>query len=116
MKSEIESLEKDRTSVEKDQEKVKDKINKTNEEMQVNVAQVEAKSAEIAKLQENYNQTHNATIKEQISKAAKEKQTLQKSQIRILKPCIVYLTERRAKRWRISSRVGSKSSPSFAAL
>ena len=80
LKSEIESLEKDRTSVEKDQEKVKDKIKKTNEEMQVNVAQVEAKSAEIAKLQENYNQTHNATIKEQISKAAKEKQTLQKSQ------------------------------------
>ena len=80
LKSEIEALEKERTSVEKDQEKAQEKVNKANEEMQVNVAQVEAKTAEIAKLQENYNQTHNATIKEQISKAAKEKQTLQKSQ------------------------------------
>ena len=59
---------------------MKDKINKTNEDMQVNIAQVDAKTAEISKLQENYNQTHNPTIKEQISKAAKEKQTLQKSQ------------------------------------
>ena len=80
LKETLESLEKDQTSLEKDQEKVKEKINKTNEEMQANVAQVEAKTAEIAKLQENYTQTHNATIKEQISTAAKEKQTLQKSQ------------------------------------
>ena len=80
LKEDIGNLEKDQTSLEKDQEKVKDKINKTNEEMQANVAQVEAKTAEIAKLQENYTQTHNPTIKEQISKAAKEKQTLQKSQ------------------------------------
>lgn len=80
LKEALESLEKDQASLEKDQEKVKDKVNKTTEEMQANVAQVEAKTAEIAKLQENYNQTHNPTIKEQISKAAKEKQTLQKSQ------------------------------------
>ena len=80
LKEALETLEKDQASLEKDQEKVKDKINKTNEEMQANVAQVEAKTAEIAKLQENYTETHNPTIKEQISKAAKEKQTLQKSQ------------------------------------
>lgn len=80
LKEAIETLEKDQASLEKDQEKVKEKINKTNEEMQANVAQVEAKSAEISTLQENYTQTHNPTIKEQISKAAKEKQTLQKSQ------------------------------------
>ena len=48
--------------------------------MDANVAQVEAKTIEISKLQENYTQTHNATVKDQISKAAKEKQTLQKSQ------------------------------------
>ena len=48
--------------------------------MQLNIAQVEAKTAEISKLQENYTETHNPAIKEQISKAAKEKQTLQKSQ------------------------------------
>lgn len=76
----IDNLDKDRLSLEKDQEKVKDKINKTNNDMQVNIAQVDAKTAEISKLQENYTQTHNPTIKEQISKAAKEKQTLQKSQ------------------------------------
>ena len=64
----------------KDQEKAKQKATKMNEDMQLNVAQVEAKTAEIAKLQENYNQTHNESIKEQISTAAKEKQTLQKSQ------------------------------------
>lgn len=80
LKSEIETLEKDRVSVEKDQEKAQQKVNQANEDMQLNVAQVEAKTAEIAKLQENYNQTHNSSIKEQISKAAKEKQTLQKSQ------------------------------------
>lgn len=80
LKNAIDNLEKDRLALEKDQEKMKDKINKTNEDMQVNIAQVDAKTAEISKLQENYNQTHNPTIKEQISKAAKEKQTLQKSQ------------------------------------
>lgn len=80
LRESIEILEKDQASLEKDQVKLKDKINKTTEEMQANVAQVEAKTAEIAKLQENYNETHNPTIKEQISKVAKEKQTLQKSQ------------------------------------
>ena len=80
LKGAIESLEKDRVSLEKDQEKVQDKVKKTNEEMQANVAKVEAKTAEIAKLQENYSETHNPTVKEQISKAAKEKQSLQKSQ------------------------------------
>ena len=80
LKESVESLEKELASLEKDQEKNQEKVNKTNEEMQLNVAQVEAKTAEIAKLQENYNQTHNAAIKDQISKAAKEKQTLQKSQ------------------------------------
>lgn len=80
LRTSIETLEKDQASLEKDQVKVKEKINKTNEEMQANVAQVEAKAAEIATLQEKYTQTHNPTIKEQIAKAAKEKQTLQKSQ------------------------------------
>ena len=80
LKETVESLEKDKVSLEKDQEKVQDKVNKTNEEMQANVAKVEAKTAEIAKLQENYNETHNPTVKEQISKAAKEKQSLQKTQ------------------------------------
>lgn len=80
LKEAVESLEKDKSSLEKDQEKLQDKVNKTNEEMQANVAKVEAKTAEIAKLQENYTETHNPTVKEQISKAAKEKQTLQKSQ------------------------------------
>ena len=80
LKDEIASLEKDRTNLEKDQEKAKQKATKMNEDMQLNVAQVEAKTAEIAKLQESYNQTHNESIKEQISTAAKEKQTLQKSQ------------------------------------
>ena len=80
LKETVESLEKNKVSLEKDQEKVQDKINKTNEDMQANVAKVEAKTAEIAKLQENYSETHNPTVKEQISKAAKEKQTLQKSQ------------------------------------
>lgn len=80
LKDEIASLEKDRVNLEKDQEKAKQKATKMNEDMQLNVAQVEAKTAEIAKLQENYNQTHNESIKEQISTAAKEKQTLQKSQ------------------------------------
>ena len=80
LKSSIEDLNKESVSLEKDQEKVKDKINKTNEDMQLNIAQVEAKTAEISKLQENYTETHNPAIKEQISKAAKEKQSLQKSQ------------------------------------
>lgn len=80
LKESIASLEKDKASLEKDQEKVKAKVSKTNEEMQANVAKVEAKTTEIAKLQENYNETHNPTVKDQISKAAKEKQTLQKSQ------------------------------------
>lgn len=80
LKETIASLEKDKVSLEKDQEKVQEKVNKTNEEMQANVATVEAKAAEIAKLQENYSETHNPTVKEQISKAAKEKQSLQKSQ------------------------------------
>lgn len=80
LKDEIAALEKERVNLEKDQEKAKEKATTMNENMQVNVAQVEAKTAEIAKLQENYNQTHNATIKDQISKIAKEKQTLQKSQ------------------------------------
>lgn len=80
LKETLQSLEKDQVSLEKDQEKVKDKISKTTGEMDANVAQVEAKTIEISKLQENYTQTHNATVKDQISKAAKEKQTLQKSQ------------------------------------
>ena len=86
LKESLASLEKDQATLEKDQEKVKDKIKKTNDDMQVNIAQVEAKTAEINALQENYNQTHNATIKEQISKAAKEKQTLQKSQSSLQSP------------------------------
>ena len=80
LKDEIASLEKERSNLEKDQEKAKQKATKMNEDMQLNVAQVEAKTAEIAKLQENYNQTHNESIKDQISAAAKEKQNLQKSQ------------------------------------
>ena len=83
LKNEIAALEKERQSIEKDQAKVKDKITATNDEMKKNADLVEKKTNEITRLQERYASSHDASLKEQISTIAKEKQTLLKTQAKL---------------------------------
>lgn len=79
LKNDLNNLDKERQSLEKDKQKNQEKLNKTNNDMKQVSEQIDTKNKDIAKLQDQFNTSHDPAMQEQISAAVKEKQSLEKS-------------------------------------
>jgi predicted nucleic acid-binding Zn-ribbon protein len=79
LKSQLTTLDKERQSLLKDQAKIQEKLNAGNDEIKRLSDQLDKKNEEIEKLQDSYNKSHDAAVKEQITAAVKERQTIHKS-------------------------------------
>ena len=79
LKDQLTKLNKERQSLEKNQTKIQDKINVTTDEVKRLSEQLDKKNQEIETLQDNYNNSLDPSLQEQISAAMKEKQTIQKT-------------------------------------
>lgn len=79
LKNDLANLEKERQGLEKDKQKVLDKLEATNGEIKKLSEEIDKKTAEFQDLQDQYNQTHEDALTQQISANVKEKQSLQKT-------------------------------------
>jgi len=85
LKNELANLKKERENLEKNRAKANDKVASSNEEAKRTTDQIEKLTADIEKMQDEFNNSHDPALQEQISKAVKDKQTLQKTQSNIQK-------------------------------
>jgi hypothetical protein len=80
LRTELANLKKERETLENDRMKANDKLAVSNEEAKKTTEQIQTLTAEIEKMQDEFNTSQDPALQEKISKAVKDKQTLQKTQ------------------------------------
>ena len=77
LENELANLKKERENLLKEQEKTNEKLKMTSDEIKKLSDKIEQKTTDIEKLQDQYNNSQDPTVKDQISAAVKEKQSMQ---------------------------------------
>lgn len=79
LENQLTNLKKENESLNKERAKLEDKIGKTNSEMKSLTESIDSKSKDIVAMQEKFNDTHDPLLQEEIAKAVKDKQTMEKT-------------------------------------